>query len=108
MTERRRVTTVAPVKPDAQRSLGELHAAGNHPLSVGRLSTTQCARLVLLDAPGGPHGQPIGPQHRYVSDTDARAERHLVEPSLDFLDGINQLFEGCERYEFEQLIERRR
>lgn len=108
MTERRRVTTVAPVKPDAQRSLGELHAAGNHPLSVGRLSTTQFARLVLLDTPGDPHGQPIGPQHTYVSDTDARVERHLVEPSLDFPDGMHQVFERCERYEFEQLIERRR
>ena len=108
MTDQLPVTTVAPVKPDAQRSLGELHAAGNHPLPVGRLSTTQFARLVLLDAPGDPHGQPIEPQHTYVSDTDARAERHLVEPSLDFPDGINQVFERCERYEFEQLTEPRR
>jgi hypothetical protein len=108
MTDQLPVTTVTPVKPDAQRSLGELHAAGKHPLPVGRLSTTQCARLVRLDAPGDPHGRPIELQHRYVCDTDARAERHLVEPSLDLPDGIHEVFEGCERYEFEQLIERRR
>ena len=104
MTDQLPVTTIAPVKPDAQRSLGEPHAAGNHPLPVGRLSTTQCARLVLLDAPGDPHGQPIEPQHTYMSDTDARAERHLERPA-DFPDGIHQVSEGCERYEFEQLLE---
>jgi hypothetical protein len=63
MTEQLRVTTVTPVKPDAERSLGELHAAGNHPLTLGRLYTTQFARLVLLDTPGDPHGQTIEPQH---------------------------------------------
>ena len=40
-----------------------------------------------------------------MSDTDAPVERHLVEPSLDFPDGMNQVFEGCERDEFEQLTE---
>ena len=86
--------------------LGELHAAGNHPLPVG--ATTQCVRLVLLDTPGDPHGQPIEPQHTYMSDIDARAERHLVEPAIEFPDGIHEVFERCERYEFEQLIEPRR
>jgi hypothetical protein len=64
--------------------------------------------LVLLDTPGDPHSQPIEPQHMYMSDTDAPAERHLVEQPLDFPDGINQVFERCERYDFEQLIEPRR
>ena len=104
MTDQLPVTTIAPVKPDAQRSLGEPHAAGNHPLPVGRLSTTQFAHLVLLDAPGDPHGQPIEPQHTYVSDTDARVERHLEQPA-DFPDGIHQVSERCERDEFEQLTE---
>lgn len=42
-----------------------------------------------------------------MSDTDAPAERHL-EQLLDLPDGIDQMFEHCERYEFEQLIERGR
>jgi hypothetical protein len=107
MTEHLRIATVTPVKPDAERSLGELHAAGNHPLPVGRLSATQFAPLVRLDTSGDPHGQPIEPQHTYMSDTDAPVERHLVEPSLDIPDGMNQVFERCERYESEQPIELR-
>ena len=110
MTDQLPVTTVAPGKPDAECSLDELlekiglNAVGKHTLPVGRLSTTQCVRLVLLDAPGDPHGRPIKPQHTYMSDTDARAGRHL-EQLLDFPDGIQQAFEGCERDESEQLIE---
>jgi hypothetical protein len=111
MTEQLRVATVAPVKPDAERSLGELlekiglNAVGKHTLPLARLSTTQCVRLVLLDTSGDPHGRPIEPQHTYMSGTDARVERHLVEPSLAFPDGMNQVFERCERDEFEQLTE---
>lgn len=84
--------------------LRERRAAGNHPLPAGRLSTTHFARLVLLDAPGDPHGRPIAPQLTYMSDTDARAEAHLEQPA-DFPDGIYQVSEGCERDEFEQLTE---
>jgi hypothetical protein len=110
MTDSLPATTVAPVKPDAECNLDELlekiglNAVTKHPLPGGRLSTTQCGRLVVLDAPGDPHGRPIKPQLTYISDTDARAERHLVQPP-DFPDGIHQVFEGCERYEFEQLLE---
>jgi len=113
MTDQGPVTTVAPVKPDAECSLDELlekvglNAVGKHTLPLARLSTTQCVRLVLLDAPGDRHSRPIEPQLTYMSDTDARAERHL-EQLLDFPDGINQVFEGCERDEFEQLTEPRR
>jgi hypothetical protein len=39
-----------------------------------------------------------------MSDNDAPPEPHLEQP-LHFPDGINQVFERCERYEFEQLIE---
>ena len=42
------------------------------------------------------------PQLTYMSDTDARAERHLEQPA-DFPEGIHQVFERCERDEFEQL-----
>jgi hypothetical protein len=110
MTDQLPVTTVAPVKPDAECSLDELletiglNAGGKHTLPLARLSTTQCVRLVLLDAPGDPHGRPIEPQLTYMSDTDARAERHL-EQLLDFPDGIHQVCERCERDEFEQLTE---
>ena len=104
MTNQLPVTTIAPVKPDAQRSLGELHAAGKHTLPGGRLSTTQCARMVVLDAPGDPHGRAIEPKLTYMSDIDARAERHL-EQSADFPDGMHQVSERCERDEFEQLLE---
>ena len=107
MTDQLPVTTVAPVKPDAECSLtscSKRSASRKHPLPLARLSTTQCVRLVLLDAPGDPHGRPIEPQHTYMSDTDARAERHR-EQLLDFPDGIHQVFEGCERDEFEQLTE---
>jgi hypothetical protein len=110
MTEQLPVTTVAPVKPDAECSLDELlekiglNAVGKHTLPIARLSTTQWARLVLLDAPGDPHGRPIEPRHTYMSDIDARAERHLEQPA-DFPDGMHEVSEGCERYEFEQLTE---
>jgi hypothetical protein len=110
MTDQLPVTTVAPGKPDVECSLDELlgkiglNAVGKHTLPVGRLSTTQCVRLVLLDAPGERHVRPIEPQHTYMSDTDARAERHLKQPA-DFPDGIHQVSERCERDPFEQLIE---
>ena len=110
MTDQLPVTTIAPGKPDAECSLDELlekiglNAVGKHTLSLARLSTTRRVRLVRLDAPGDPHGRPIEPQHTYMSDTDARAGRHL-EQLLDFPDGINQVFEGCERDPFEQLTE---
>jgi hypothetical protein len=42
-----------------------------------------------------------------MSDTDARAERHL-EQLLDLPDGIDQVFEHGERDEFEQPIEQGR
>jgi hypothetical protein len=107
MTDQLPATTVAPVKPDAECSLDELletiglNAVGKYPLPLARLCATQCLRLVLLDAPGDPHGRPIEPQLTCMSDTDARAERHL-EQLLDFPDGTHQVFEHCERDEFEQ------
>lgn len=110
MTDQLPITTVEPVKPDADCSLDErlekigLNAVGKHTLPLARLSTTRRVRLVRLDGPGDPHGRPIEPQHTYMSDTDARAVWHL-EQLLDFPDGINQVFEGCERDEFEQLAE---
>lgn len=70
MTDHLPVTTVAPLKPGAERSLGELlekiglNTAGNHTLPLGRLSTKQIARLVLLDTTGDPHGQTIEPSSR--------------------------------------------
>jgi hypothetical protein len=110
MTDRLPVTTVAPGKPDAECGLDELlekiglNAVGNHTLPLARLSTTQCVRLVRFDGSGDPHGRPIEPQLTYMSDTDARAARHL-EQLLDFPDGINQVFEGCKLDEFKQLAE---
>ena len=108
MTDQLPATTVAPVKPDADCSLDELlETIGltKHPLPLARLCATQCVRLVLLDAPGDPHGRPIEPpQLTCMSDTDARAERHR-EQLLDFPDGTHQVCERCERDEFEQLTE---
>ena len=112
MTDQLAVTTVAPLKPGAERSLRELleriglNTAGNHALPLGRLSTTQFARLVPLDTTGDPHGQTIEPQLTYVSGTNA-GERE-VEQLRDLPDGIDQVFEHCERHESEQLIEQGR
>ena len=64
MTDQLPVTTVAPVKPDAERSLDELHAAGNHTLPVGgsprrnvcawSYSTPQATRTADRSNPSSP------------------------------------------------------